>query len=180
MLPNRTFVSALLLAASACLLTVTLGEPCDIQSGQSNVILDIEESRGPQTNQSTRPELLPIVGNVADDITLEIASSSRPVFTLVDKQLKLISPLDRDVNDISSVILQVSCTVKKSGKRRNIPVIIRISDVNDNAPVFLSPTYTTTVPEVSTLQSNHPKDPFIPIIISYYAGPWADALHYSQ
>ena len=60
-----------------------------------------------ETNQSTRPELLPIVGNVADDITLEIASSSRPVFTLVDKQLKLISPLDRDVNDISSVILQV-------------------------------------------------------------------------
>jgi len=49
--------------------------------------------------------VLPISGG--GEISLEIASSSRRVFSLTDKRLRLISPLDRDINDISSVILQV-------------------------------------------------------------------------
>ena len=110
-----------------------------METGQSNVILDVEESRGqrksltiytalmmlndrfaafnddllnisnPETNQSTRPNSLPIVGNDSTgEISLAISSSSQPnVFALVGKELKLISPLDRDHQDISSVILQV-------------------------------------------------------------------------
>lgn len=44
---------------------------------------------------------------------------------------------------------KVSCTNRISGRRRSIPVIIRISDINDNAPVFLNSSYSVTIPEVS-------------------------------
>lgn len=44
---------------------------------------------------------------------------------------------------------QVSCTNSATGRRRNIPVIVRISDVNDKAPVFLNSSYSVTIPEVS-------------------------------
>ena len=33
-------------------------------------------------------------------------------------------------------------------KRRNIPVIVRITDINDNAPEFLNTPYETTISEV--------------------------------
>ena len=139
----------------------------------------------PETNQSTRPNSLPIVGNDSTgEISLAISSSSQPnVFALVGKELKLISPLDRDHQDISSVILQVkildrsgpmlfirvtqlsiyfinltfsssiqvSCTNLGSGRRRNIPVIVRISDINDNPPVFRNSSYRAIVPEVMHL-----------------------------
>ena len=46
-------------------------------------------------------------------------------------------------------LLKVSCTIKSSNKSRNIPIITRISDINDNAPLFTNVPYETTVPEVS-------------------------------
>ncbi|XP_046657764.1 cadherin-99C-like isoform X2 [Daphnia pulicaria] len=146
---GRTSCPVFALVLLVCLSVAIDAELCDIESGQSNVILDIEESRGPQTNQSTRPKVLPIVGDVpAGEISLTIASSSNPnVFALLGKELKLTSPLDRDHQDISSVILQVSCTNSATGRRRNIPVIVRISDVNDKAPVFLNSSYSVTIPE---------------------------------
>lgn len=45
---------------------------------------------------------------------------------------------------------QTSCTIRSSRRKRNIPIIVRVSDVNDNAPVFVNTPYQTTVPEVST------------------------------
>lgn len=109
---------------------------CETESGQQNLILDIEESRGErksltlllpalagkrgkrkhiyrflvylEMDQRTRPNLLPIVGNIDEEIGLQIASSTRPVFQLNGKQLQLTAPLDRDNEDISSVILQVT------------------------------------------------------------------------
>lgn len=48
-------------------------------------------------------------------------------------------------------LLKVSCTIKSSNKSRNIPIITRISDINDNAPLFTNVPYETTVPEVSEL-----------------------------
>lgn len=44
---------------------------------------------------------------------------------------------------------QLSCTVKQTNKKRTIPVIVRVSDINDNAPKFINTPYETTVPEVS-------------------------------
>ena len=60
-----------------------------------------------EISQSTRPKFLPIDGELGQ-IVLEMANAGRPaVFGLEGKQLKLLSPLDRDLNDISSVVLQV-------------------------------------------------------------------------
>jgi protocadherin-15 len=38
--------------------------------------------------------------------------------------------------------------VKSTNKKRTIPVIVRVSDINDNAPKFINTPYETTVPEV--------------------------------
>ncbi|KAK6629533.1 hypothetical protein RUM43_003350 [Polyplax serrata] len=43
----------------------------------------------------------------------------------------------------------LTCTVKSKNKKRTIPVIVRVSDVNDNAPHFLKTPYETTVSESS-------------------------------
>lgn len=48
-----------------------------------------------------------------------------------------------------SISLQVSCTVRSTSKKRNIPIIVRVSDINDNAPRFMNTPYEVTVPEVS-------------------------------
>lgn len=45
------------------------------------------------------------------------------------------------------VYVQISCTIRTTRRKRNIPVIVRVSDVNDNAPVFLNTPYETSVPE---------------------------------
>ena len=47
-------------------------------------------------DQVTRPESLPIKGNLSD-IRLEIIADSEHVFVLKEKRLKLKKPLDRDV-----------------------------------------------------------------------------------
>ena len=114
---------------------------CDTETGQLNLILDMEESQGlrkfgiysalvnlmtgefdnvgnplfqpTEMNQTTRPTQLPINGRVDDEISLQIASSTRPVFRLEGKQLQLTAPLDRDNEDISSVILQVQSLTSK-------------------------------------------------------------------
>lgn len=43
----------------------------------------------------------------------------------------------------------MTCLVKSSNKKRTIPIIVRVSDINDNPPVFQNLPYETTVPEVS-------------------------------
>lgn len=44
--------------------------------------------------------------------------------------------------------LQVICTVLSTGKRKTIPLIVTISDINDNAPMFTNLPYIVTIPEV--------------------------------
>lgn len=44
--------------------------------------------------------------------------------------------------------LQISCTIRATRKKRNIPIIVRVSDVNDNAPEFVNTPYETAVAEV--------------------------------
>lgn len=47
-------------------------------------------------------------------------------------------------------ISQISCTIKSTPSRnRNIPIIVRVSDVNDNPPVFVNTPYETSIAEVS-------------------------------
>lgn len=48
--------------------------------------------------------------------------------------------------------LQISCTIKSTPSRnRNIPIIVRVSDVNDNPPVFVNAPYETSIAEVSSI-----------------------------
>lgn len=46
-------------------------------------------------------------------------------------------------------MFQLICTVKSTHKKRTIPVIVRLIDINDNAPQFENTPYETTISEVS-------------------------------
>ncbi|XP_043486024.1 cadherin-99C isoform X1 [Polistes fuscatus] len=127
---------------------------CEVESGQSNIILDIEESRGNAIDQKTTPEELPVSGDPYNETTLELIFPGRqPLFKLVGKKLQLLEPLDRDDENLSHVVFQLSCTVKQTNKKRTIPVIVRVSDINDNAPKFINTPYETTVPELTPVGS---------------------------
>uniref|UniRef100_A0AAG5CSC6 Cadherin domain-containing protein n=1 Tax=Anopheles atroparvus TaxID=41427 RepID=A0AAG5CSC6_ANOAO len=121
---------------------------CEVETGQSSIILDIEESRGSSIAQLTNPPELPISGDPNDDITLELVfPKGKPTFLLDGKSLRLIHPLDRDEENLSHIVFQITCMVRSTRRKRNIPIIVRVSDVNDNPPMFINTPYETTVPE---------------------------------
>lgn len=41
----------------------------------------------------------------------------------------------------------MTCTVLSTGRRRTLPVIVKISDLNDNSPVFLATPYSLSLAE---------------------------------
>ncbi|XP_022127286.2 cadherin-99C [Pieris rapae] len=126
--------------------------PCEVETGQSSIIVDIEESRGDQVNQSTVPATLPIVGEPDVDVLLSTVFPKGPtLFQLDGKRLQLLQPLDRDADNLSHMVFQLVCQVKSTKKRRTIPVIVRVSDINDNAPVFQGTPYETSVSELVPL-----------------------------
>ncbi|XP_075146442.1 cadherin 99C [Haematobia irritans] len=121
---------------------------CEVETGQTNIILDIEESRGDYIGQQTNPPELPIFGDPLTEIALDLVfPKGNRIFSLNGKKLQLLQPLDRDEENLSHIVFQVSCTVRSTSKRRNIPIIVRVSDVNDNAPRFMNTPYEVTVPE---------------------------------
>uniref|UniRef100_A0A182NGA3 Cadherin domain-containing protein n=1 Tax=Anopheles dirus TaxID=7168 RepID=A0A182NGA3_9DIPT len=135
---------------------------CEVETGQSSIILDIEESRGSSVAQHTNPPELPIAGDPTDDITLELVfPKGKPTFLLDGKSLRLIHPLDRDEENLSHIVFQITCMVRSTRRKRNIPIIVRVSDVNDNPPMFINTPYETSVPEVgSALDLSTPRTPF--------------------
>ncbi|PNF18966.1 hypothetical protein B7P43_G12884 [Cryptotermes secundus] len=165
-MPRRKFVPALWSVLFAALLHSGSAKPglCEVETGQSNIILDIEESRGTQVSQSTSPVELPIVGDPFKDVTLDLVfPRDKPVFILNGKKLQLLEPLDRDEDNLSHIVFQLTCTVKATNKKRSIPVIVRVSDNNDNAPHFENTPYETTVSELTPVgttifQGVHAKD----------------------
>lgn len=59
--------------------------------------------------QETTPPELPIFGDVGTDISLELVFPKiEPVFSLDNKTLKLLGPLDRDKENLGHLIFQVS------------------------------------------------------------------------
>ena len=134
--------------------SVASEDMCRLSTGQSNIVLDLEESRGSDYSQRTRPRELPILGVVGEDIRLELVfPPGKTSFTLQDKSLHLTAPLDRDKDDLSSLVFQVTCTVLATGKRRTIPIIVRVTDLNDNSPEFLGTPYTITLAENTPLNT---------------------------
>ncbi|XP_053595607.1 cadherin-99C isoform X1 [Microplitis demolitor] len=127
---------------------------CEELTGQSNIILDIEESRGYGYEQPTVPEELPVSGNPYNETTLELIFPGKaPLFALNGKKLRLLKQLDRDSENLSHVVFQLACTVRSTNKKRIIPIIVRVSDINDNAPKFINTPYETTVPELTPVGS---------------------------
>lgn len=62
--------------------------------------------------QETTPKELPIVGEPNVDIFLELAfPKGPPLFFLNEKKLQLLAPLDRDENNLSHIVFQVSQTL---------------------------------------------------------------------
>ncbi|XP_001357648.2 cadherin-99C [Drosophila pseudoobscura] len=121
---------------------------CEVETGQTNIILDIEESRETFIGQQTTPPELPIFGDPETEIDLDLVfPKGQPTFQLIGKRLQLLQPLDRDEENLSHIVFQVSCTIRSSNKKRNIPIIVRVSDINDNAPRFMNTPYEVTVPE---------------------------------
>ncbi|XP_020300052.1 cadherin-99C isoform X2 [Pseudomyrmex gracilis] len=84
---------------------------------------------------------------------LELIFQGKPLFKLNGKKLQLLEPLDRDDANLSHRVFQLSCTVKSTNKKRTIPTIVRVSDINDNAPKFINTPYETTVPELTPVGS---------------------------
>ncbi|CAO1416460.1 unnamed protein product, partial [Diamesa tonsa] len=80
------------------------GRLCEVETGQNNIILDIEESRGNSIDQPKNPPKLPIHGDVEDEITLGlIFADGNPIFKLNGKFLQLVHPLDRDKENLSHI-----------------------------------------------------------------------------
>ncbi|XP_043479198.1 cadherin-99C [Leptopilina heterotoma] len=151
----RTRVWCILLCVTFLLRDVTSKAGlCEVETGQSNIILDIEESKGSSIDQATAPEELPVSGDPLTEIVLELIFTGRkPLFILKGKKLQLVEPLDRDAENLSHIVFQLTCTVKSTNKKRTIPIIVRLSDINDNAPQFVNTPYETTVPELTPVGS---------------------------
>lgn len=113
-----------------------LSEPCTVTNSDSFLIVNIVESLGSQTTQETEPKELPLSGVPDDEIQLKLVypKSATEYFFLDGKSLKLKQPIDRDPKDLAQISLEVICTVTKTGKRKTIPLIVTISDINDNTP----------------------------------------------
>lgn len=115
-------------------------------------------------SQETIPKELPIEGEPNVDIFLDLHFPKGPaVFFLNGKKLQLLTPLDRDEDGVSHIVFQLVCTVKATHKRRSIPIIVRLTDINDNAPEFQNTPYMTTISELTPVgttifQFIHAKD----------------------
>lgn len=140
------------LILAAMYLTPPVLAVCEIEGGDAVIIVDVQESRGNQTDQGTHPRDLPIIGDI-QDIDLTIQSSSYDVFELLGKRLVLKKPLDRDLEDLASIRLQILCQARlgriQPFSQRAIQVLVRVNDINDNPPVFRLPHYETTVSELA-------------------------------
>lgn len=63
----------------------------------------------PVIGQRTNPPELPIHGDVDDEITLGLNfPDGNPLFELNGKYLQLLHPLDRDKENLSHIVFQVS------------------------------------------------------------------------
>ncbi|XP_071746982.1 cadherin-99C isoform X2 [Lepeophtheirus salmonis] len=132
--------------ASAEVVTSLL-EPCQTLGGDSHLIIAINESLGNDFSQIPEPKELSLQGQVGSDINLEISEDVSGLFALEGKDIRLKRPLDRDENDLSSLSLKITCISLVDGKRRTIPLVVRVLDLNDNAPKLKGTPYMTEIPE---------------------------------
>ncbi|XP_050294063.1 cadherin-99C isoform X2 [Anthonomus grandis grandis] len=125
---------------------------CEVENGSTNIIVDIEESRGSSISQETNPIELPIKGEPNVDVYLELSfPKGLPLFFLNEKKLQLLAPIDRDENNLSHIVFQLICTIRSTHKVKSIPVIVRLTDINDNIPQFVGTPYETSISELTPI-----------------------------
>lgn len=61
-----------------------------------------------ETAQTTTPKELPIIGDPWNQIDITLVQNDKRYFRLHGKKLQLSQPLDRDEDDISSIVFQVN------------------------------------------------------------------------
>lgn len=142
------FLNPIVLVVFLATCVTTIIAVCETERGESVIIVDIQESRGEQTNQTTSPLELPIQGEPGK-IKLSIQSATHDFFNIDGKRLILKHPIDRDDNRFASLRLQILCSEISGNTQRSIAVVVRLIDVNDNPPQFIATQYFTTVPELS-------------------------------
>ncbi|XP_074596173.1 cadherin 99C isoform X2 [Brevipalpus obovatus] len=125
---------------------------CEIKSLEKVAILEIAESFGDRFDQKTIPEELPIRGDESE-ISLQLISETHKYFDLKGKRLILNKPIDRDKDGLTSIYSQISCTEKKTGVKKSIPVLVKVIDINDNPPVFQKESYSVNVSETTPVGS---------------------------
>ncbi|XP_063882361.1 LOW QUALITY PROTEIN: cadherin-99C-like [Scylla paramamosain] len=133
-------------------------ELCDVTSRQAIIILDITESLGNQVDQLTTPPDLPLEGDPQTEVELSLDEEGSKHFALNGSRLQLVEPLDSDLNP-STLRFQVSCKPRSGpGQVNSVPVIVRVTDINDNPPVFSGLPYSVTVPELTPVGTTIFKD----------------------
>lgn len=83
---------------------------------------------------------LRVIGEVGPDIALRLTSEDSPIdLEEGTKNVVLTRPLDKEgVSGAASVSLDLACSrVGSSDPEFTIPVHIRVTDINDNAPEFV-------------------------------------------
>lgn len=62
-----------------------------------------------EIGQETSPPELPVVGDPFQDIALDLVFPKlKPIFLLNGKKLQLLEPLDRDKDNLSHIVFQVT------------------------------------------------------------------------
>jgi len=62
-----------------------------------------------EINQPIKPAELPIIGDPYTEISLDLIFPTRnPTFTLIGKHIQLTQPLDRDAENLSHIVFQVT------------------------------------------------------------------------
>lgn len=126
---------------------------CFLEGGGSTESFFIKESLGVGSLIGT----LRILGEIGTEIELKLDGEDSPIDIEGEtKNLILTKPLDKEGKDgPSSVSLEIICErIGVSDPGFTIPVNIRVTDVNDNAPIFQNDPYKLNISELTIVGSS--------------------------
>jgi len=158
---------------------------CFLEDGGSTLTFFIKEDLtvGQQIGR------LNIKGTVGRDIDLSVKDinglyDQLPV-ELEGEDLVLAAPLDKEnINGIDSILIDVVCQRQRSSDPSfSIPVHVRVTDVNDNAPLFIGAPFNLSLSEMTVVGSRiltasstdaDQPGPFSTVEYSVADGPFSD------
>ncbi|XP_018319632.1 protocadherin Fat 4 [Agrilus planipennis] len=188
---NTYIIFFLILQVQQMNLQELLDNRCFLENGSTreNIIIPENSPVGSIIGQ------LNIVGNPGPggDIVLHLEESKGPVTIIPgSKNFTLKHQLDKEgIDGPSSVFLNVICErVHTFGSGFVIPVTIRVTDVNDNYPIFVKAPYKLNISEVTVvgtrvLRGVHAIDAdqspqFSTVLYSVLPGPYSDFFEFEN